>query len=86
MGCASPYRSKITAGDVIDYRIDCNNSQAQIVFLESVKSDKDQRAIAALELIFNPFAKDRAYKESLVRNTHTWHIENAQEEARRCKK
>lgn len=42
--------------------------------------------MAALELIFNPFVKDRAHKESLVRNTHTWHLENAQEEARRCKR
>lgn len=86
VGCASPYKSTITSSNVIDYRIDCKNAQSQIVFLESVKTNKDQRAMAALELIFNPFVKDRAHKESLVRNTHTWHLENAQEEARRCKR
>lgn len=86
-GCASPYRSKVTSGDVIGYRIDCQNAQAQIVYLESIKPNKDERAMAALELLFlGPFVKDRSYKESLVRNTNMWHIENAQEEARRCKK
>lgn len=41
--------------------------------------------MAALELlIFGPFTSDRAHKESLVRNTNRWHIENAQELARRC--
>jgi len=85
-GCASPYRSKVTSLDVINYKIDCNNRDAQIAYLESIKPSRGDRKTAALELIFlGPFTKDRTYKESLVRGTNSWHIENAQEEARRCR-
>lgn len=85
VGCASPYRAKFTANDVIEYQINCDIKDEQLAQLTSLKNSDTERLMAKIELgQLGIFVKDREYKQSMGRGRVNWWIDNLVEELNRC--
>jgi len=54
-GCAAPASRQMGFGDINTFQVDCSKRNEQIVMLDSMRSTRDDRALAKLKNIFQPW-------------------------------
>jgi hypothetical protein len=54
-GCAAPASRQMGFSDINTFRVDCSKRDEQIVMLDSMRSTRDDRALAKLKNIFQPW-------------------------------
>jgi hypothetical protein len=56
-GCAAPASRQMGFGDINTFQVDCSKRNEQIVMLDSMRSTRDDRSLAKLKNIFQPWLK-----------------------------
>lgn len=56
-GCATVERQPLPAQDLAYFQIDCSRKQEQILFLQSLRSSRDDRLMAGLRNLVEPWSR-----------------------------